>query len=340
MKKKLSNVIKYSIFLGIGIFLVWWSMHQIPDSEWDKFKQSLVHARYWMILPVFLILTSAHLVRALRWKILMEPMGYQPSVANTFFAVMIGYLANMAVPRLGEVLKCTLIARYEKVPAEKIVGTIVAERAFDVVCLGLLFILALILQFDVITDSFQQVKTSPLLQKHAGNNHIRFIILAVAGIIVAAVVIWMLITKRWKSFLLTIKKIGLGIWEGLISARKLKHKWTFAFYSLAIWALYTAGTWLGLYATQGTGLGIKEAVSCLALASIGMILTPGGIGAYALLIAIVLEENGVDYTLGLANGTLQWFCQFIIVLTVGLLSAGLLPWYNKKKELALSNTTR
>jgi len=69
----------------------------------------------------------------------MEPLGYQPSIGNTFLAVLIGYLANLAIPRLGEVLKCTLLAKYEKVPAEKIVGTIVAERAFDVISLGLVF---------------------------------------------------------------------------------------------------------------------------------------------------------------------------------------------------------
>ncbi len=96
MNKRLVSVIKYLFFFGLGIFLVWWSLHQLPDTEWDKFKESLASAQYWMILPVFAILTASHVLRALRWRLLMEPMGYFPSFPNTFFAVMIGYLANLA----------------------------------------------------------------------------------------------------------------------------------------------------------------------------------------------------------------------------------------------------
>ncbi|MBC7587054.1 MAG: flippase-like domain-containing protein, partial [Chitinophagaceae bacterium] len=129
MKKKLVIVIKYMFFLGIGIFLIWLSLHKIMgnEKEWKVFTEQVSKANYWLMIPVFAILTMSHVLRSLRWKILMQPMGYNPSFPNTFFAVMIGYLANLAVPRLGEVLKCTILAKYEKVPAEKIVGTIVAE---------------------------------------------------------------------------------------------------------------------------------------------------------------------------------------------------------------------
>jgi hypothetical protein len=99
--------------------------------------------------------------------------------------------------------------------------------------------------------------------------------------------------------------------------------------------LYLAGTWIGFYATKGpAGLGIQEAISCLAFASIGMIVTPGGIGAYAYLLAKVLElqDNSIPNSIGYANGTLQWFAQCIIVLVVGFVCLSLLPWYNKKKE--------
>ena len=166
MKKKIANLFKYAFFLGLGIFLVWWSLHNIPDKEWGKFKLAIISAHYLLFVPVFLILTTSHLARALRWRLLMEPMGYLPSVTNTFFSVMVGYLANMAVPRLGEVLKCTIIAKYEKVPAEKIVGTIVAERAFDVVCLLFIFLIAFILQFDVVMSGYQYVKDNMPVNQH------------------------------------------------------------------------------------------------------------------------------------------------------------------------------
>jgi hypothetical protein len=102
--------------------------------------------------------------------------------------------------------------------------------------------------------------------------------------------------------------------------------------------MYIAGTWVGLYATQGTaGLGLGTAVSALAFASIGMILTPGGIGAYAFFLAKVLEKSNIPFEIGYANGTLQWFAQFLIVVIVGSICLGLLPWYNKKNEINETN---
>lgn len=332
--KKLVNIGKYLFFLGIGVFLVWLSLYKIMNNEkdWQDFKNALANAHYWLIIPVFGILSLSHLLRSLRWKILMEPMGYHPSLPNTFFAVMIGYLANMAVPRLGEVLKCTILAKYEKVPAEKIVGTIVAERAFDVLCLGIIFLLALVFQFDVVMASFENLKTIMAGKPDEAMGQTKKIVLACVGLVLMVLIGWLIATKRLQRFLKKIKAIMLGVWEGLITARKLKHKGLFTFYSIGIWCLYLGGTWIGFYATDGTaGLGLKEAISCLAFASIGMILTPGGIGAYAALLAFALQENGIKYELGVANGTLQWFAQVIIVLVVGFICMGLLPWYNKKK---------
>ena len=96
--------------------------------------------------PVFIILLLSHYIRTLRWRLLMEPMGYRPDKLNMFFAVMVGYLANQALPRLGEVLKCTILARYEKIPADKLVGTIILERLIDAISLLLVFCITLAIQ--------------------------------------------------------------------------------------------------------------------------------------------------------------------------------------------------
>ena len=321
------------MFLGIGVFLVWWSLHQIPKDKWGEFKNSLITAKYGLIIPVLAILSLSHIIRALRWRILMKPMGYTPAFANTFFAVMIGYLANLAVPRLGEVLKCTILARYEKVPAEKLVGTIVAERAFDVISLGFVFLLAFILQFEVVGEYGKQLFRE-LFQNKSGQFSINKILIVATVLLIcfAAIKIWF---KQFAHLKLVIlfKKILRGIWEGLSSVNKLQQKGLFIFYSVAIWSLYIIGTWVGLSATQGTAhLGIQEAISALAFASIGMIVTPGGIGAYAFFMAKVLEKNDIPFEIGFANGTLQWFAQFIIVLIIGTVCVVLLPIYNKSKE--------
>lgn len=333
MKKRLLFVLQYLLFLGLGVFLVWWSLHQIPDDKWGEFKRSLETANYWLMLPVFLILSCSHLLRALRWRILMLPMGYKPSLANTFFAVMIGYLANLAVPRLGEVLKCTLLAKYEKVPAEKLVGTIVAERAVDVISLGIVFLLALISQYDVVGEFARQLFVQVFETRSGSVSFVKLgIVLAVLVAIAMAVKHWFNQFSHLKIVILT-KKVLRGIWEGLNSIRYLEQKRNFILYSIAIWALYIVGTWVGYLATQGTtGLGLGAAISGLAFASIGMIITPGGIGAYAFFLAKVLEKNEIPFEIGFANGTLQWFAQFAIVVLVGSICLVLLPYYNKKKQ--------
>jgi len=325
----MGKFLKIAFFFLIGILLIWWSLHQIPPQEWDKFTNALKTTKYWVLLPVFLILTFSHFLRALRWRLIMEPLGYKPSIANTFLAVLIGYLANLAVPRLGEVLKCTLLSKYEKVPAEKIVGTIVAERAFDVLSLGIVFVLALTLQFNVIQTGWNELNAQNSSATNTPNNH--YVLFTIIGLIVIAIILLYFFRNRLQKTMLGLKRIIAGIWEGVTSATKLKKHNLFFLYSFGIWFMYLLATYIGLFGTEGTGSSFATAISCLAFASIGMIITPGGIGAYALLMAMVLKLNGVSYTLGLANGTVQWFAQFIILLILGGTSLILLPIINKKE---------
>lgn len=339
MQKKGLSLLQYLLFLGLGIFLVWWSLQQIPAEKWNDFKLSLKSANYWLMLPVVFILSASHLLRALRWKILMQPLGFKPSLPNVFFAVMIGYLANLAVPRLGEVLKCTLLSKYEKVPAEKLVGTILVERVFDVISLGIVFIIALLTQYDIIGNYASEIFNSLFSNRFNTLSAFSGVILAI-GIVFLFILLFAFIIKRYPQnrISLLIKKITTGIIEGLNSIRNLEQKGYFILYSFLIWALYIAGTWIGLMATKGTAhLELPAAISALAFASIGMIITPGGIGAYAFFMAKVLEKNNIPFEIGFANGTLQWFAQFLIVLIVGFCCLGLLPWYNKKKTHHESN---
>jgi uncharacterized protein (TIRG00374 family) len=325
----MAKFLKIGFFFLVGILLIWWSLHQIPPQEWDKFTKALAKSKFWLIIPIFFILGLSHFIRALRWRLIMEPLGYKPSIMNTFLAVLIGYLANLAIPRLGEVLKCTLLAKYEKVPAEKIVGTIVAERAFDVISLGIVFLLALTLQFNVIKAGWQQLQSGGSTATTSNNN--LFIILGIiAFLVIVAIILFFTLRHKFESIISPIKKIIKGVWEGVISATKLKKHNLFFFYSFSIWFLYLLATYIGLYGTEGTASSFSTAISCLAYASIGMIITPGGIGAYAFFMAKVLELNGIEYTLGLANGTLQWFSQVIIVIVLGGLALIMLPFINKQ----------
>ena len=146
MKKSIVTIRQYLFFFGLGVLFVWLTVRHINHNQWEQIKSSIRNARHWLIAPVVLMLLLSHYLRALRWRILMEPLGYHPTKFNTWAAVMIGYLVNAGVPRLGEVVKCTLLAKYERVRADKLVGTIVMERAVDIVGLLIVFLVALLFQ--------------------------------------------------------------------------------------------------------------------------------------------------------------------------------------------------
>ncbi|HMO62618.1 MAG TPA: lysylphosphatidylglycerol synthase transmembrane domain-containing protein [Ferruginibacter sp.] len=337
MKKRLLAVLKFVFFMGLGIFLVWWSIARMDEKSLENCKAAMRTARYLLFVPVFFILAASHVSRAMRWKILMQPLGYRPRLLNTFFAVMVGYLANLAVPRLGEVLKCTILSRYEKVPADKLVGTMIVERAVDVVSLLLVFIIALLTQAHIIGSYAKATMSKYFLSGSTTVLLIKFTVLIT--VLVVLFFISRLLLKKY-SHIGPVQKIAgviSGIKDGLASIKNLQQKGAFIFHSVFIWLCYAGGTWLGFYATLGTeGLPFAAAFPVLAFASIGMIITPGGIGTYPLLIMEVMALYNIDEGIGFANGNLQWLAQFGIILIVGFISLLLLPYVNKRNSQAVA----
>src|SRR5450755_2330705 len=179
MKKTFLAAIQYIFFAALAVFFVWLSVRDLDHEKWEQLKKAMDRAHYWLLIPVFSLLLISHWLRAMRWRQLMEPMGYHPSRLNTFLAVMIGYFVNLGAPRLGEVIKCTVLARYEKVPAQKLVGTIVIERAFDVICLLLVFALTFVFQFDIISSLVHDY-IFPLFQKNGHTAYLKIAFLAAA----------------------------------------------------------------------------------------------------------------------------------------------------------------
>lgn len=338
MKKPFLTILQYLFFLGLGILFVWLSVRKIDDTQWREIKASVQQARAWLVIPVCLMLLLSHFSRAIRWKILMEPLGYKPSTFNTFAAVMIGYLVNAGVPRLGEVVKCTLLSRYEKVRADKLVGTIVVERAVDVVCLAVVFVLALLFQGHIIGD-FVASLFGDFFRNNAGELSVAKIALYTTGAVAFLFLLYFLIRHFGHiDAVRKLKNILQGILHGLQSIRFIKHKGWFIFHSVLIWGLYLLSTTVGLYALQETShLGIGGGLTTLAIGSIGMILTPGGIGAYPLLISKLMGLYGLDdTTTGNALGWLLWTVQTLIILIGGLALIAIFSYYNKNKRASES----
>jgi glycosyltransferase 2 family protein len=334
MKKRLLTILQYLFFLGLGLFFVWLTVKDIHHAQWLQIKDAVSRARHWLIVPALLFLFLAHYSRALRWKILMEPMGYHPSNFNVFAAVMIGYLVNAGVPRLGEVVKCSMLARYEKVRVDRLVGTIVMERAVDVVCLLVTFIAALIFEGQVINEHIF-AKFSSFFQDPSGHTSIRKVLIVLGAIAVVLTILYAVL-KRFGHIdaVAKIKTVLKGILHGLGSIRIIRHKGLFLFHTVLIWTLYLAATTVGIYALQETShLGIGGGLTTLVLGSIGMLIAPGGIGAYAWIVAKLMGWYGLDETtIGTALGWLLWSVQTLIILIGGLIFFALLSHHNKKRK--------
>lgn len=332
MKKRLRTILQYVFFFGLGIFLVWWSIRDLSTDDRSQIRLALKHARYLLIIPVFSILLFSHYVRALRWRLLIEPLGYSTKWSNAFFAVMIGYLTNLAIPRMGEVLKCSALARYEKVPVDKLIGTVILERIIDSISLLVVFGITLAIQPDIysqLTDALFHTNTGGETKKTAAY----ILLLIAAGVVILLIAGWMIIKKKKITDLIAlIKKIIKRIWQGISAIQHLKKRKQFIFLTIALWALYLAGGYVGFQALQETeSYGIKEAFTILSAGAIGVIVTPGGIGAYAILLEKAMQLYGLQKGIALAFGWIFWIAQTGVILISGLFSFVALPYFNKKK---------
>jgi glycosyltransferase 2 family protein len=341
MKKTVRVLLQYLFFAALAAFFVWLSLKDMDNAKWVQLKDALHRADYWLLIPVLVLLLASHWLRAMRWRQLMEPMGYHPSRMNTFLGVMIGYFVNLGAPRLGEVVKCTILARYEKVPADKLVGTIVAERAFDVICLLIVFGLTFLFQFNVI-HSLTTGMTDTLFHGANGQTSYVKVGLWLAGIVLTFFIIRYVMTRfAHINIIQKIKGVFVNIWHGLTSVRALKNKPLFFVYTLGIWSLYLFSTWVGFFAISETrGLSLLDALSVLAMGSIGMIVSPGGIGAYALLVQKTVGFYDIPpLPYGQALGWLLWFGQFLSFILFGVVSFILLPRINKKRHEVTADHT-
>ena len=332
--------LKFICFLAIGLGLVWLVTHNLTDKEKDDIFNSLQRANYWLLIPVIIVGIASHWYRAVRWKLIMEPLGYHPGTLNTFFAVMVGYLANLAVPRLGEVTRCGIVARYEKIPVDKLVGTMIAERAVDMLLLLILMVITVAIQMDVIGGLFLNEIWHPIENKLGAAGSSRSLILAgiAIGVILLGIIGFRLISRS--NIGIKLRALAHGVWDGIRSIGKMEKKGWFIFYSILIWLMYFAMMYLGFYCMEETRyLGLKAALAVLIIGSVGMIVTPGGTGAYQFLVQRTLMVYGVLDTSAYAFGWIVWSAQTLLVLIVGLGSLVALPLMNKapKGELEIRN---
>ena len=241
--KALKIVLQYVIFLGLGMGIIYYMFHNMKPGDKAAMFESMKETRVWMVIPVLISGYLSHLFRALRWRLMLKPLGILPGVTNTTLAILIGYLVNLLVPRMGEVAKCTILAKYEDVPADKMVGTVVAERAFDVLVLGIITALAFALQASVIGEFVQDKILSAFAAKTT------LLAIAISGLLFM-ILLLIYIARRYKSS--KVGKFIKGMADGVTSIWKLKDRWQFILYTLLIWGLYYSQVLMAFWGVPAT----------------------------------------------------------------------------------------
>ena len=327
MKKTLLTILQYVIFLGLGIWIIYHMLHQLTPHQKDELVAAIksIHPLY--LIPICFVGFLSHFFRALRWRYLLETVEMKPTVVNTTFAVMIGYITNLALPRAGEVAKCTVLAKYEKMPANKMIGTIVAERAFDIFCLIIIAIFAFLVQFSWINDYVGKRIPKLLARIRSHENMLIIGIVLLAVFIVASIIIYR--KNKETKFGKFMKEMNRGI----LSILHMKKRWQFIGYTALIWMMYMLQIYIGLKSLPDTHhLWPLSALVVLVYGSIGMIVTPGGIGLYPFLVAQILGVYGIPDVPAQAFGWIAWVVQTGLIIILGVVSLLFIHSYNRKRD--------
>lgn len=330
MRKKIGNIIKFVFFVGLGIFFIYWFLSKLTSDEKAQIWQAFDNVNYFWVAVVFVTGVLSHVIRALRWRLLFEPLGYKPRVSTTFGAVMIAYLANLAVPRLGEVLRCGVLNQYEKVPIQTSLGTVVTERIIDLIGFALTVFLGLVLEFNLLKDYLYDA----LSQKMAVPSLATLAIAGIAGLLLC-IVLYRIFRKRLMQIplFIKVKTTIIDFWQGIKSILHLRRPWLFVIYSLLIYVLYFLGGYIAFLVLPETmHLTLVAALMVYIFGSVGMMVTPGGIGLYPALIAETLAIYKITKPIGYALGWISWGVQQIVTLVFGMGYLIALPLMKKKNN--------
>lgn len=345
LKKILPDILKVTLFLGLGILFIWLSIKDLSKEDVQMIfsSMSLVNnPRGWFFITLSAAaIVAADLVRAARAKLLLKSIHYKPRLSMMFYSVMVCYLANLALPRLGEVLRCTFLQRYENVPFQKSLGTVILERAVDLVCWLFLLIVAMLLNNGLLSQLVVDQETGTTLQEwfaQKGLSYIGNYLIYIVIAVIALIVIIIRATRNWwqkKPALVKVADFFKGIWHGFVSIKDIPKPWHFVFWTVAMWVFYFFGVYLFFHALpylQHVGPG--AAFTVLVFGTIAFIISQGGLGAYPLITAGIVMLYGISYTQGLAAGWIGWILQTAVSLVLGFFSLAVTSFY-KKHDAAL-----
>ncbi|MBT2623025.1 MULTISPECIES: lysylphosphatidylglycerol synthase transmembrane domain-containing protein [Chryseobacterium] len=327
MDKKTTNPLKSVITIVISLafagFFLWLALKGL---DFEVIQKSLAKANYLWVLFASVFGLLAYWFRAVRWNLLLEPMGYQISNSNSLWSISFGYLMNLTIPRSGEVARATALYGVEKVPVDKSFGTIILERVVDLICMMGFLGLTLIFKYKAIL-SFYENSGVPVNPNK---------ILIILSILIIGTVLFFVLKKRLATIPVLGKIIGFidGIFQGLTSIFKLKQKGKFILYTLGIWISYYFAAYLVCFALPETSdFTIADGFFIIVVGTLGMIIpASGGIGAFNLamkfgfmaLFISMGKSAELGGEMGLTYSFISLPLQIVIMLVMGLISIPML----------------
>lgn len=315
----IKNYFKILLPISVGVFCIYFSFRNINFSD---FTQYFFEINYlWVIVGIILGALS-HISRSYRWKYLINPLGYKLGFINSVLAVFSAYLINYTIPRAGDLARATMISKYENIPLEKTLGTIVAERAVDVICILIIICIGLTIEFQRISEKFILLISDKEIS----------IIFIYLGSISSILFICYLMIKKSKYYKSIINFFS-GIVEGLTVIFKMKNRNLFILHSIFIWLMYILMFW----ATSKAFIQLHEVtffqlMISFTLAALSIMFSNGGIGIYPLAVEESLGWYGIQSSTGLAFGWVSWISQTMMVVIFGGLSLFILPFINDNKS--------
>jgi len=337
-KGALLRGINIILFFGLGVVLMYFAFKNV---EFNFLMEGLSKANYsWLVISL-LVGIVAFLARALRWRLLIEPLGYRPTVMNAFHAITIGYLANFAFPRAGEVSRCGVLRKTEKIPFESLIGTVIVERTFDLLCLLILLVTVFFLKVDFFGKFIYDTALLPITKKFAGfgGSYLAFLIV-ILPIIIALFVAYIFRYKLIRfGIIRKMIRLARGVIKGLKTGFTMERRLEFLLFTLLIWASYLTMTWVIFYTLPATSsLGFVDALFILAISSIGMTVpVQGGFGAFHIIVATGLTMYGISREDGLLYATISHESQTIMTIIIGVISLSYL-FFKKRNNPVIATS--
>jgi len=309
MIKKATSVFKYTFSLGLALALLYLAFRNVDFSEFIEKSKQVNYT--WVIISILLSLV-AYYARAYRWNILLKPLGYPNlNVHKTNLAVLVGYLANLAFPRLGEVTRCGMMKRSDDVPVSTSLGTVITERIIDLFTLIALILLALVLEYDrlieFLTHIFSELQDVEGLMWKAG------MIIVIGGALVF-ILGYVLYVKNEK-----VRSFINDLIRGILSLKDVKNRWGFVLSTIVLWVTYYFMSYIIVFSIPETAhLSWVAGIMLLVTGGIALAVpVQGGIGTYHAFISAMLVLYSVEKTTGVFLATLLHTSQIVAIAIFG-----------------------